>query len=264
MPSFCCIVNCGSTGLRDNVRFFRIPAILRYKHKSHLTELSTKRREKWLNAIKREDFPESKQKNASVCSKHFISGTPAELTDELNPDWVPTLNLGYDKQCSGTSSERYERNRKRKKPLDDHVEVPVVASEIQDIVEATSSVVSTGENSCNTQTDLTSEALTDIFLSLGVKTELEKKLEKLTLCCKSLQNNDKKTKYYTGLPTYAVFTIVLNLILPYLEVHPNTSLPADDQILLTLVKLRLNLHYTDLAYRFGISKFTASTYFKNN
>ncbi|KAJ8983679.1 hypothetical protein NQ317_003467, partial [Molorchus minor] len=114
MPSFCCVVNCGSVRSRDKLKFFRIPAVLNFKHKHNLNELSARRRLKWLNAIKRADFPEHKQKDAVVCSRHFISGQPADLTDELNPDWVPSLNMGYNKQISsGSRMERFKRKRKR-------------------------------------------------------------------------------------------------------------------------------------------------------
>ncbi|KAJ8980019.1 hypothetical protein NQ317_019705 [Molorchus minor] len=104
MPSFCCV---------DKLKFFRIPAVLNFKHKHNLNELSARRRLKWLNAIKRADFPEHKQKDAVVCSRHFISGQPADLTDELNPDWVPS-QYGYNKQISsGSRMERFKRKRKK-------------------------------------------------------------------------------------------------------------------------------------------------------
>lgn len=74
MVAFCCVVNCGSRGQRDPVRFFRIPAELHHKHKTELNELSRLRRRKWLNAIKRADLDEKKAKFAVVCSKHFITG----------------------------------------------------------------------------------------------------------------------------------------------------------------------------------------------
>ncbi|KAJ8966057.1 hypothetical protein NQ314_003765 [Rhamnusium bicolor] len=113
------------------------------------------------------------------------------------------------------------------------------------------------------QTNLTLDALSSIFLSLKTHDELQQQLKKLTLCCKSLENDDDKTRYYTGLHTYNVFKLVIDYIHPFIKVHLNTVLPAEDQILLTLVKLRLNLDFKDLAYRFGISKFSTSTYFKN-
>ena len=60
-----------------------------------------------------------------VCSDHFVSGMPAKLYDSNNPDWAPSLKLGYNK--TGTQAEcsmgRYERAtqrnaRKRPAPTD--------------------------------------------------------------------------------------------------------------------------------------------------
>lgn len=107
------------------------------------------------------------------------------------------------------------------------------------------------------------EVLTNAFISLSASNDLQEKLNKLTLCCDSLHNDNSKTKYYTGLDTHKAFLVFLKYIEPYIMMHPNTVLAAKDQILLTLVKLRLNLDFKDLAYRFGISPNSASTYFKS-
>lgn len=74
MPSFCAVVGCGSRGIRDDVKFFRIPAVVNYKHKPHLVVLSKLRRERWLLALRRADLTEKKIKYFRVCSKHFIGG----------------------------------------------------------------------------------------------------------------------------------------------------------------------------------------------
>ncbi|KAF2893302.1 hypothetical protein ILUMI_12858 [Ignelater luminosus] len=95
MPSFCCILGCGSRAERDQVSFFRIPKILNFKHRKDLNELSKERQTEWLQAIRRNDFSGSKLNNARVCSKHFISGKPAALRDTLNPDWIPNIDMGY-------------------------------------------------------------------------------------------------------------------------------------------------------------------------
>ena len=57
--------------------------------------MTTKRREKWINAISRGDM-EAKGilKSERVCGKHFVSGKPAPDWDKHNVDWVPTLKLG--------------------------------------------------------------------------------------------------------------------------------------------------------------------------
>jgi len=75
MPTFCCVVNCGSRGNRDKLSFFKIPRVLSPKHKTILIELSKIRKQQWLTAINRADLTEAKLKYAQVCSKHFITGT---------------------------------------------------------------------------------------------------------------------------------------------------------------------------------------------
>ena len=60
-------------------------------------ELSKKWRDRYLAAISRADITDRGIVNIRVCSRHFISGKPASLFDELNPDWLPTQNLGHTK-----------------------------------------------------------------------------------------------------------------------------------------------------------------------
>ena len=90
----CCVVNCSNRSGRDKeISFFRIPAII-----LHLSEqerqLTEKRQRGFLAAIGRKDLIGPKLGNARICSEHFVSGKPAALFDQCNPDWVPTLKLG--------------------------------------------------------------------------------------------------------------------------------------------------------------------------
>lgn len=57
--------------------------------------------------------------NVRICSRHFVSGSPARLFDQVNPDWVPTLRLGYctEEQLERTSSTSELKVGKKKKPL---------------------------------------------------------------------------------------------------------------------------------------------------
>ena len=51
-----------------------------------------------------------------VCSDHFISGKPSALYASTNPDWVPTLKLGYYKAPNSLSStNRYHQERRSKR-----------------------------------------------------------------------------------------------------------------------------------------------------
>ena len=72
------------------------------------------RRSLWLNAICRSDDSWRKTECWRVCSKHFIQGSSSSLLERDNPDWVPSLCLGY--AMSGTGVEcivgRYKRKER--------------------------------------------------------------------------------------------------------------------------------------------------------
>ena len=63
----------------------------------------------------------------------------------------------------------------------------------------------------------------------------------------SLKENDVKTKFYTGLLTWALFVQVFHLLSLFV-VPSRTRLDLQDELILVLVKLRLNLPFQDLAY----------------
>ena len=72
-----------------DVHFYRIPKVV--KNRGESTEkLSEKRRAGFLSALKRADITDKILANDRICSRHFISGQPASLLDENNPDWLPT------------------------------------------------------------------------------------------------------------------------------------------------------------------------------
>lgn len=91
-------------------------------------------------------------------------------------------------------------------------------------------------------------------------TQLLEELKKKTLSFKTIEGDDKKTKFYTGFPNFKTFHAV------FLETsskvkRKKTKLSKEDELLLTLVKLRRNLAMTDLAYRFNISQSSVTDIF---
>ncbi|KAJ8977272.1 hypothetical protein NQ317_003974 [Molorchus minor] len=98
-----------------NEFLFRIPS--EYDNHKQFNKLASERRKAWINRLKRADLTESKIKNGRICSKHFISGKPSKLEDRTNPDWIPSLHMGYESSILNPtiSKERCDRLNKRKK-----------------------------------------------------------------------------------------------------------------------------------------------------
>lgn len=68
----------------------------------------------------------------------------------------------------------------------------------------------------------------------------------------SLANDDGKTKFYTGLPMWTLFEQLFSLLSSHVT-PSRTKLTLRDELVIVLVKLRLNLHFQDFAYRWEVS-----------
>ena len=73
--------------------------------------LTQRRQREFLAAIGRADLSGSELLNVRICSRHFVSGAPANLFDATNVELVSTLKLGVDRQEQDVEqvSERNER-----------------------------------------------------------------------------------------------------------------------------------------------------------
>ena len=79
----------------------------------------------------------------------------------------------------------------------------------------------------------------------------------------NMKDDDKKVKYYTGLPSYSILNALYEYLTEDLKL-PNIIMSAKksvfEQFVLVLMKLRLNLGDQDLAYWFQITQSTVSRY----
>ncbi len=172
--------------------------------------------------LKPENYPYMR-----ICSDHFINGKPASLYDESNPDWVPSLKLGYGKKRSCLASSRYERAMERnvKKKKNDVELNQEGADDNQGVVEAVAAE-STSDNEVESESELIQMKL-QLDAAFHEINHLKKELSILALKEESFKENDKKVCFY----------------------------------LMTLMRLRLNLSFQDLGFRFKVHKSTSSRIF---
>ena len=96
-----------------------------------------------------------------------------------------------------------------------------------------------------------------------LKKQLEKQKE--TFSFSQIQNNPDRVQYFTGLPDAATVLFLEALLSKFeLQYHSDWTvqmMPLVDQLLLTLMKLRLNCGHVDLATRFNCSTATVTNIF---
>ena len=94
--------------------------------------------------------------------------------------------------------------------------------------------------------------------------QMNTRISKLTLTENSMAENDKKVTFYTGLSNFGILMLVIQWVttaVPYKKGTTGHSLSRFQEILMVLMKLKLNLEETDLAYRFKISQSSVSRIF---
>ena len=77
-----------------------------------------------------------------------------------------------------------------------------------------------------------------------------------------IQGDDSLTRQYTGLPSWGVFLHTLMFLTPFANQAQSIALTVEDEIFMTLVRLRLALFCDDIAYRFNVSVATVCRVFQ--
>ena len=91
--------------------------------------------------------------------------------------------------------------------------------------------------------------------------DLKQEVLSKSLIKEAFENDDKKVQFYTGLPNFITLLTIFSLLEPFVTVTARSSLGKFQQFLAFMMRLRLNLTYEDLGYRFGVSKATISRIF---
>uniref|UniRef100_A0A672IZY4 THAP-type domain-containing protein n=1 Tax=Salarias fasciatus TaxID=181472 RepID=A0A672IZY4_SALFA len=180
----------------------------------------------WLKALNLKKLP----KNIFVCSFHFVEKKPTKE----NP--FPELWMGYNR-----SPQRRRRSFERQTPASPQRKrsrlQPDAQTQWEDQTIAEHNYISKKQpinkedkaTQCEAENDPTVASTTVI--------------------------DDDKSLLFTGVRKVQFFALVTSL-LPFSK--PSVKLPVVDQILMTLMKLRLNLLLGDIAHRFSVSTSMAS------
>lgn len=278
MVKSCCAVGCHNKYKKGSgIQFYRFPT-------------DSEHRSKWVSAVGRENWEPNQY--SWICSEHFVSGSKSN--NPLAPNFVPTIFKHVNSpskrrmQSRMTSfNRRQEMNRKRR---DNEASSSATSSEdveLEAIDESGgNSPIVHEENTNNVaevqvaEVQLVSNAV-DQLETMKYKTlqkendQLQEEKNNLRIIYNELKSSvgfmeenfkddDKKVKYYTGLPSYSVLKALYDYMSEDLQL-PSTITSAKksvfEQLVMVLMKLRLNLGDQDLAYRFQVTQSTVSRYF---
>ena len=262
--AFCLMVDCGSKSTRDKgLHFSRVPSVVTNQGEE-AEKLSKERRSLWISAISRDDLSEQILANDRDCGRHFVSGKAAKSWDRLNTDWVPTLNLGHEKrverknleQASQRGQRANEKERKRKEQLDREralaEEIAAKKLKLNEAGEQVSSICFTNEVEQSVDSSTQTEEF-DYLVNTGP-------LPLRPFGEEEFRNDDKKVQFYTGLPSFDILNIVFHRIVPFVN-RKSQLLTSFEEFIMTIMKLKLNMPFEDLAYRFNVSVSTVSRTF---
>ena len=156
-----------------------------------------------------------------VCGLHFVSGRP--LRSDNDVDYVPTVFTDAKKRRNVTErdSAREEWASKRSKTKESYVEMEEAATVLVELsqsaersncdVMAVDRAVQTIDGIWEENVSLRKEVATLRAAVDEVKDHLlEREDSKLSL----VRGNDSKTKFYTGLPSFAVFMALFTFLEP--------------------------------------------------
>ncbi|XP_041360620.1 uncharacterized protein LOC121376902 [Gigantopelta aegis] len=202
-----------------------------------------------------------------VCSKHFITGRPVD--DDDHPDYVPSIFIFSPvRESTPNKVSRYHRVKQRREvlqTLDEEIQQEQNRNDVANILmDLTHNICTT--TFTDTGTDPIPEEpspLQDEFFELQRKySQLQTEYQRVLDHNRELKDEIQKKKFtfsnldnakisaLTGLCSVAVFMWVLSLVSLCIKRIGNVS--PGDQLLLVLMKLRLNLTNRDLALRFNI------------
>lgn len=297
MVNSCCVLNCRhrTHERRNGVRFFHFPT-WKQGYGPQVSELSKRRRMAWIAAVRLKHISFNNiPRHMVVCSRHFHKGKPAYEMLECDPDWAPSLHLGHS-EVKATKPSRFERRKKRQQtlkkkntapepkqeptpipihpvqktepdespPLDDIPPLDEIPPPDETPPQDDTSQTPMIDVSTLLEQDECSFCVcrrAEINRLLEENRRLKKELAQKTMDEDFFKEDDSKVRFYTGLPSFAVLMGILDQIFPTLQQN-NRKLSPFQMLILTLMRLKLNLPDQLFAHIFSVGRKTASSIFK--
>ncbi|KAF4106552.1 hypothetical protein G5714_012542 [Onychostoma macrolepis] len=284
----------------NGVSFYCFPA-WKQNEGSHVSDVTKRRRMAWISAIRRMDIHFADiPRSLKVCSRHFHSGKPAYEMDESHPDWAPTLHLGHA-EVTATVSDRHvrrqlrhnlresegggqnEQNNMNEEERDglqedaeeegygDQAEAGAAEEEEEHGEQAEAEAAEEEEYREQTETDkpaakrlraecqFCEQSSAELTRLLQENRELRSELNKMKMDEEFLKDNTERVRYYTGLPCFAILLSLFTTVKPFLPAAKKLS--QFQMVLLTLIRLRLDLPIQHLSHIFNVSRRTLSATF---
>ncbi|XP_049520628.1 uncharacterized protein LOC125944308 [Dermacentor silvarum] len=196
----------------------------------------------------------------TLLKKAAVDRTPSDLFDSTNPDWAPSLHLGYSiKQADADRYERSEQRRQRKRRAEAAEPAAPAASEQPCGVAAAVPDVPPSPQQAE-EVDAREEE-TGVYVQTDMAMSDIRALEEECIRLNDCLYTEPKVAYYTGMASFTMLLAVFKLLEPFIAHGVNNSLTKFQEFFLFLMKIKLNLQNADLAFRFNVSESTVSRIF---
>nr|XP_055049618.1 uncharacterized protein LOC129435191 [Misgurnus anguillicaudatus] len=271
MPKSCCVTMCTANKLKNpDLSFYKLPS----------RKTQPLRRQKWIQAIRREASArrmgklwDPDTKHTYVCSKHFVTGSKND--DESHPDYIPTL-LPHKRAKQATSLLRLQNLTKRHQVAATTAALPITESPLEPTTENPPGPTSENppEPTSENPPEPTSEIPHEPTSELIDQPTTEQRFQEIQLLreerntarrerdeaqqrykASSLKEDNEKCKLMTGV-SWEIFGVIHTFLAQYISFSLFCKLTSEDQLFLTLLKLRQNPTTPVLAQMFGLNRTT--------
>ncbi len=277
MGKCCCVMGCSNRFSKGcGLHFYRFP-------------VNPERKNSWVAAVNRKDWQPTEF--TWICRTHFVGGKKSD--DPVSPAYVSTL-FKYVRSPAKRKAlcqlERYERTGMlKKRRLEAQCEeaasntfleastIMLRDKEADGLPEQTDSMTcselevsedvtdSCEQSSCSVMTDMTVNSVNDLERECDKLREenlkMKQELKSLKTIIDNFFNDIKKVCYFTGLPSIETVRAIFDYISPHVP-NSRSVLPAFQQFVMVLMKLRLNADNGLLSSLFNVHVSTVTRYFQ--